>query len=59
MKKIDLTKLDLTVEEWCVLLTTIFTGKIQKGSEKVCEKIKKKVEKMKKEIKNDPTDRKP
>lgn len=49
--------LDLTVEEWCVLLETIFTGKPQKGSKNVYQKIKRQVEKMKKEVSNERNDR--
>ena len=44
--------LNLTPEEWCLLLNTIMSGKPQKGSKKLFNKMKKRIEEMKKEVKD-------
>lgn len=41
--------LNLTPEEWFLLLNTIMSGKPQKGSKKLFNKMKKRIEEMKKE----------
>ena len=44
--------LNLTPEEWCLLLKTIMSGKPQKGSKALLNKMKKRIEEMKKEVEN-------
>lgn len=50
-------QLNLTPEEWCLLLNTIMSGKPQKGSKKLFNKMKKRIEEMKKEVKDERNDR--
>ena len=45
-------QLNLTPEEWCLLLKTIMSGKQQKGSKALLKKMKKRIEEMKKEVKD-------
>lgn len=44
--------LNLTPEEWCLLLKTIMSGKPQRGSKALLTKMKKRIEEMKKEVEN-------
>lgn len=52
-------QIDLTCDEWLLILKTFILGKPVRGSKKLCKKLIKQVEEIKKEINNDNSNRKP
>lgn len=46
-------QLDLTENEWMLMMKTIITGKQQRGSKKLAKKLIQQVAEIKKEINND------
>ena len=46
-------RIDLTEDEWMLVLKKIITGKAQRGSKKLAKKLIQQVAEIKKEINND------